>query len=247
MSTFGQTVNTADSTADVGPLTQDQDEENGIGKAWVPMRGKWDIARFGGEGPTEIDDNLIKLGFGDPLTGVRWTGDFPTDNFEIRLQARRTDGFDFFVALTFPVGMTTTRSLSSRKQPCVSFVLGGWGGGVTGISSIDGQDASSNETTVFDGYDNDRWYKVRVRVDDQKIMAWVDDEETVDVDRENKKFDIRAEMDPTLPVGIANFQCYSEIRGIEYRRLTEIEDSESSTSVGDAKRDNQPNANSLDE
>ena len=62
--------------------------------------------------------------------------------------------------------------LSYRKSHA-SFILGGWGGGIVGISSIDGRDASENETTDFRNFDNERWYKVRVRVDSYQIQCWM--------------------------------------------------------------------------
>jgi hypothetical protein len=37
-----------------------------------------------------------------------------------------------------------------------TFICGGWGGAVVGISSIDGQDASMNETTKYIKFEDDR-------------------------------------------------------------------------------------------
>jgi hypothetical protein len=191
---------------------------------WRPLAGKWDEAHFGGDGgitreiwkktpedgakKQSATSELFRLGMGDPLTGIRWTGEFPLENYELRMQARRTDGFDFFAAVTFPVG----------KNHC-SFVLGGWGGGVVGISSIDGNDASSNETTGYQDFKNKQWYEIRIRVDKENVTTWIDGAEWASVNRAEHTFDIRIEMDPCLPLGIANFQCESEIRGIEMRRL----------------------------
>lgn len=190
---------------------------------WRPMAEKWEPARFGGDGEIAEEDpkknssdpkktmensKLFRLGMGDPLTGIRWTGDFPKENYEMKFQARRTDGFDFFAAVTFPVG----------DEHC-SFVLGGWGGGVVGISSIDGNDASSNETTSYKDFKNDQWYTVKVRVDEKQVLTWIDGAEWANVNRDEHTFDIRIEMDPCLPVGIANFQCESEIRGLQIRTL----------------------------
>ncbi len=175
---------------------------------WKPLIGKWAACQFGGEGPVEIKDNLIEIGFGDPLTGIRWTGDVVRDNYEVELEARRTDGFDFFCGLTFPVG-----------KDCVTFILGGWGGGVVGISSVDGRDASENDTTQFRNFDNDKWYKVRVRVEPKKITCWIDDKVACEQAREGFEFDIRYEMDPCTPLGIAAFQCKSELRNIRFRQL----------------------------
>ena len=179
---------------------------------WKTLKGDWEISQFGGDGPVEISDSLITFGFGDPMTGIRWEGDLQKENYEIELEARRTDGFDFFCGLTFPIAESNA-----------SFILGGWGGGIVGISSIDGRDASENETTDFRNFDNDRWYKVRVRVDAFQIQCWIDDKLACDVPRAEKKFDIRYEMDQCVPLGISNFQCKSELRNLRLRALTSSE------------------------
>ena len=53
--------------------------------------------------------------------------------------------------------------------------------------------------------------KVRVRVDSYQIQCWIDDKLACDVPREEKEFDIRYEMDQYVPLGVANFQCKSEL------------------------------------
>lgn len=170
--------------------------------------GPWEPCNFGGDGEVEIEAGVIKLGFGDPLTGVRLKPKFPKENFEIELEARRTTGYDFFCGLTFPVG----------EGNC-SFVLGGWGGGVVGLSSIDQMDASENETTNFKTFDNEKWFKIRVRVSEKQVEGWIDDKVFVSVPRQDRDFAIRAEMDPTLPVGIACYQCTAEVRNVRWRSL----------------------------
>ena len=75
----------------------------------------------------------------------------PKTNFEISLDAKRVQGHDFFCGLTFPVG-----------DSFASLIVGGWGGAVCGISSIDGNDASSNDTTTRRKFDNDKWYHIRL-------------------------------------------------------------------------------------
>ncbi len=179
---------------------------------WVPLKGSWVVSQFGGDGPVEIKDNLISFGFGDPLTGIRWEGDLVREDYELELETRRTDGFDFFCGLTFPVAKNE-----------VSFILGGWGGGVVGISSIDGRDASENDTTSFRNFDNDKWYKVRVRVDPYQIQCWIDDKAAAEQVRAGHEFDIRYEMDPCVPLGLAAFQCKAEYRNIRMRKLTKDE------------------------
>ncbi len=53
---------------------------------WRPLASHWESAKFGGEGPVEINDGSITLAAGDPLTGVRWTGEFPTEIMRLSIR-----------------------------------------------------------------------------------------------------------------------------------------------------------------
>jgi len=189
---------------------------------WKNLKNSWVACEFGGDGSVEIGNESIKLGMGTPLTGIRWKGEMLRENYELSLEARRVDGLDFFCALTFPVG-----------KDHVSFVLGGWGGGVVGISSIDGYDASENDTTMYQQFKKNQWYKVRVRVTAGAIECWIDDQNAVDQPRKGHQFDIRFEMDESLPLGVAAFQCKSELRSIRLRKLTDAEIKKAASEVED--------------
>ena len=117
---------------------------------------------------------------GSYMTGITWTGPVVRMNYEITLEAMRVQGNDFFCGLTFPVG----------EKPC-TLVLGGWGGSVCGLSNIDYYDASENPTTRVMSFEKDKWYYVRLRVEPNRIRAWLDDEDLVDVDTTDRKIDIR--------------------------------------------------------
>ena len=108
---------------------------------------------------------------GNPFTGVNWTNDFPKMNYEVAFDAMRVMGSDFFCGLTVPVG-----------ESFCSLIVGGWGGTLVGISSLDGMDASENETTKFVSFETGRWYRIRLRVTEKKLQAWIDQEKLVDVD-----------------------------------------------------------------
>lgn len=168
----------------------------------------WKPCHFGGDGDIAMKHGTLSLDFGDPLTGVRWEGDFPKDQYEISLECRRVGGFDFFCGLTLPAA-----------EQRFSLILGGWGGSLVGLSSIDGMDASNNETMLTHDFKKDQWYKVRVQVTDKKIVVLLDNEEIINVDREGRVFDIRAEMEESTPVGIAAFQCESEVKNVTVRTL----------------------------
>ncbi len=169
----------------------------------------WKSTNFGGEGGVRVQDNQIIIRRGDPLSGITWTGgELPLVNYEISLDAMKVDGDDFFCALTFPVA----------KNP-LSFVVGGWGGGVVGLSSLDGMDASENETTRLMNFAKDRWYRVRVRVTAAKVQAFIDNEKVVDAAISGRHIGIRPEVEASRPLGIATYNTGTAVRDIKIRGL----------------------------
>jgi len=151
---------------------------------------------------------VIEAGY--PISGIRWTEKgLPRTNYEISLEAKRTNGIDFFVGLTFPVA----------DSHC-TLIVGGWAGSVVGLSSIDDEDASTNETCTLMNFDNDRWYAIRVRVEPKRIQAWIDDERVIDQNIEGRKIGLRNEMLDTVPLGISNFECETVLKNIQLRRLS---------------------------
>lgn len=168
----------------------------------------WKVTEFAGHGEVAVEDGQIVLPMGDSLTGITYTGALPKINYELSLEARRVDGGDFFCGVTFPVG----------DDPC-SFIVGGWGGAVVGLSSLDDQDASENETTSIHGFKTGQWYKIRVRVMNGKIQAWIDDQPVVDVDTKDKKISIRGEVELSKPLGIATWQTSGALRNIKLTQL----------------------------
>ena len=170
--------------------------------------GQWAVTDFGGQGDVYVKDGAIYLEMGNDMTGVNWTGPVVRMNYEITLEAMRVSGSDFFCGLTFPVA----------DNPC-SLILGGWGGGVCGLSNIDYYDAANNETTKFISFEDNKWYRVRLRVTPDRIEAWLDDEELVNIEMTGRKIDIRAEVDLSQPLGIATWQTAGAVRNIRLLRL----------------------------
>jgi len=170
--------------------------------------GQWKITDFGGQGSVYVKDDSIMLSSGNNLTGVTWTGPLVRMNYEINLDAMRVDGDDFFCGLTFPV-----------NDSCVTFVVGGWGGTVCGISSIDYFDASDNETTKRGYFDRNRWYHIRVRVTPEKIQCWIDDKQYVDLETAGKDLDVRIEVTDSKPLGIAAWRTAAAIKNIRLTKL----------------------------
>lgn len=169
----------------------------------------WKETDFSGRGPVSVENGEMQLGAGAILTGVTYTNAFPRLNYEVEYEAKKIDGSDFFAALTFPVGKSHA-----------TFVNGGWGGSVTGVSSIDGMDASENDTTKSMRYEKGRWYKFRLLVTAEKIEAWVDAEKLVDQPLKDRAISMRAgEIELSAPFGFANFQTRSALRNIRLRAL----------------------------
>lgn len=184
---------------------------------WEPLfDGKslegWETTKFGGEGEVEVKDGQIVMHLGGYMTGVTATRDIPKTNYEVDMLAQRVDGNDFFCGLTFPV-----------KESHCSLILGGWGGGVCGLSSIDGMDASENETTHFRKFEKGEWYRVRVRVTPTRIRAWLDNERIVDQDIDERNVGIRPEVELSCPLGLSTWQTTGAVKDIRVRKLSPAE------------------------
>ncbi|HNS21454.1 MAG TPA: DUF1080 domain-containing protein [Sedimentisphaerales bacterium] len=172
--------------------------------------GQWKPTDFGGQGEVSVQDGAIHMAMGSCMTGITWTGPVVRTNYEITLEAMRVAGNDFFCGLTFPVG----------ERPC-TLVLGGWGGSVCGLSSIDYYDASENPTTRIVSFETGKWYFVRLRVTPDRIQAWLDGEDLVDFETTGHKIGIRMEVEESQPLGIATWNTAGAVRNIKVRRLPE--------------------------
>ncbi len=205
----------------VGPTFGDEPEKKPSSKEepkWTSLfNGKdlegWKSTEFGGQGDVEVNDGVIILPAGSEMTGITYKGKVPKNNYELVVEAQRLEGLDFFAATTFPVG-----------DGYASFIPGGWAGGVTGLSSINGLDASENETTKYRPFGDKKWYSFRIRVRDEKVQVFIDDKLQIDVARQDdegkeRKFTTRGEVDLSKPLGIATYSTKGAIRAIKIREL----------------------------
>ncbi|MFA6545054.1 MAG: DUF1080 domain-containing protein [Limisphaerales bacterium] len=173
----------------------------------------WKLSNFAGGGEVRVEPDfkgqgpVIYIEAGQSLSGITFTNPVPRTNFEITLEALKVQGNDFFVGLTFPVGAAHA-----------TLVLGGWGGATTGISSIDGLDASENETTKFLGYDNNKWFRIRMKVTPGKLETWINDEKVVDQDIKDRRISMRfGEIEDSIPLGIATYQTTTVVRNVQIK------------------------------
>lgn len=201
----------------VALLRADEKPKDAKEPAWRELfNGKdltgWHQSDYGGGPEVAVEDGKIVIPLAERLAGITYDAadadKLPKANYEIELEARRIQGSDFFVGLTFPVG-----------ESHASLILGGWGGTVCGISSLDGDDANHNDTRKLIRFKKDQWYKVRLRVEPERLQAWLDDQPLVDVNTKGKHLDIRPEIGPSKPLGLASFATTSEVKRIRMREL----------------------------
>jgi hypothetical protein len=173
----------------------------------------WKTDPFENNARASIKDGAIIMEKGKQMSGITYgRGDFPKMDYEVSLEGKKLDGNDFFCTTTFPVG-----------DSFCSLVVGGWGGQVVGLSSINSQDASENETTTSKEFKPNQWYSVRIRVTKDRIRAWIDDEKLVDADTADKKVSIRIECSASKPFGVATWNTSGAVRNIRVRKLTEAD------------------------
>ncbi len=168
----------------------------------------WEVTNFGPQGPVYVSGGEIILGMGDGCTGITWKKPFPEINYKVTLEAKRVSGNDFFCGMTFPV----------EKDHC-TLIIGGWGGATVGISSINGMDASENETTSLMNFDTDRWYRICLLVNADTIKALIDDVTKVNFIRGSKKLSIRSEVNLSRPFGIASWNTTAALRNIRVEKI----------------------------
>jgi hypothetical protein len=169
----------------------------------------WRETPFSARGKVRVDNGAIVLEKG-LLTGVTWTREFPKSNYEVRLEAMRVDGHDFFAGITFPV-----------YDSFCSWINGGWGGMVVGLSNLDDMDASENDVSIRRSFESGRWYRLRLRVTEDRIQAWIDDEVVIDAYFATRVVGLRpGEIELSKPFGIASYSTTARLRKLEYRLLT---------------------------
>ncbi len=171
--------------------------------------GDWDTIDFAGGGESSVNASTLTIGSGETLTGIYWDGaELPTNHYELRMEARRIDGIDFFCGPVFPV----------NDSHCC-FIVAGWAGATVGLSNIDNEDASSNETTRLMSFDDNRWYEIRIRVLPDRIICWIDNDCVVYQNIVGKELSLRGDTELCTPLGLCTFQTQAEIRKLTLQQI----------------------------
>ena len=71
-----------------------------------------------------------------------------------------------------------------------------------------------DETYDSYGFSPDRWYRIRLRVTEEKIEAWADDNKIVDFTIGKHDLSLRWGMEPTVPFGISTYYTKGAVRFI---------------------------------
>jgi len=207
----------------MSPTDTSSEEQQTSVENWLPLfdgdsMAGWTVPVYGGDGDVDVHEGNIVIGRGEMMTGIRYEKEFPKVNYEIRYEARRTQGYDFFAACTFPV-----------KESYCTFINGGWGGGLTGLSSVDGADASENSTSSYFAFQTNIWYRFRIQVTDDKIQVWLtpqdkegnweEERSMVELDTTDRTLSTRYEVDRYKPLGFGTWNSEGQLRKIEYRTL----------------------------
>jgi hypothetical protein len=180
------------------------------------LESRWQVSGIPEQGPTDVAKGVLKIGEGSPMTGIRFVGDWealnlPWIDYTLTFEARRVEGQDFFATCTFPVG---------SPDRCVSLVVGGWGGGLVGISCIDQLDASENNTRGEMAFNNGTWYQFRIEVREDDLRVWINGAPMVNASIKGRQLSLHSgEIDTCVPLGFASWRSVGEIRSIVVQRL----------------------------
>jgi hypothetical protein len=162
---------------------------------------------------TFLADGSIACAAGNPLSGIVCTNDPPRMDYEFAMEGMKESGDDFFIALTLPV-----------ETNCCTVIIGGWGGGLCGISSINYMDASENQYSEGRTLEAGKWYTLRVRVTAHMLEVFLNDKfYTAEVPfAKSSVFSLRpgSEIGKTAPLGLATYRTAARWRNIRVTPVT---------------------------
>ena len=119
------------------------------------------------------------------------------------------------------LGMGFLADLIGQQQ----VLIGGWGGGLCGVSCFDFLDASENQWSECLNLENERWYTLRVRVTPGVLQVFLDETLfTARVEGPPSRFSLRSgsDIDKTGPLGLATYRTKARWRNFTLTPITEL-------------------------
>lgn len=184
-------------------------EDSADEQRWMPWQNIFDGKSLDGwrhadKGNATVENGQIILDTSEGACTIVASRDLPKTNYELSLVAKRFSGTDF-CSTTFAVG----------DREC-TLIVGGYGGEIVGLGTLDGRRADNNETTHRIRFENNHWYTVRMRVTAELIRVWLDDEELIDLPMAGRT--IAPHVANLAPLGVYAWQGKSAIRSIRLRQ-----------------------------
>jgi hypothetical protein len=134
-------------------------------------------------GKVKAADGRVVFEQGKPVTGMTWTGEFPTVGYDVSLEAMRVAGNDAFCVIRFRVGGSQA-----------GLLVGAYGGGAVALDVVDGKFDGRQIAVRRMPFENGRWYRVGLRATEEKIEARIGGEKVVDLDRAGHTFGATAQF-----------------------------------------------------
>ncbi len=160
-------------------------------------------------GEVRLESGQIILNPGSPKTTVAWTSEFPARDYEVEVEAMRVEGRDAFCTIGLPLG-------EEQAQVAV-----GWGpiGRDSFMISVNAKDGSASADAVTEKrmqLKSGQWYRINVKVDDERVVVLVDGEPVLDVPRSDDTFPKRQDGNR---FNITSYDTKAAIRKVRLRSL----------------------------
>jgi len=171
----------------------------------------WRIVREGGDfarpGNVRVDHSRIMLDEGTPATGMAWTRPFPTEDYELVVDAMRMAGRFNFCDVIFPIG-------ASRCQLSVGTLNFDY----VGLDVVDQIRLHPRAATQV-RFEIGKWYRVRIKVTQTTVSAWIDNQQVVNFPRFGHRFAAPPEWPCQEQLGLRACFTAGAIANIRVRRL----------------------------
>jgi WD40 repeat protein len=179
---------------------------------WTPWQDLFDHKTLEGwrrgndKATVAFQDGQILLENPAESASIYTTRPMPSMDYEVAIEAMRITAKDFASAV-FPIG----------NQACTFFLGGSDGGDTVALGDLDGRSFEANETTSQMEFESNRWYKIRLQVTAERILAWIDSEKVIDVRVDEHEFSTGHPS--LLPFGLYAWKGKAAIRSIRLRQL----------------------------